>query len=42
MQDRHSILMWEPDEEEEDEVVGVWVEAGRMRIARKSVSLILA
>jgi len=33
-EDKHSILMWEPDEEEEDEVVGVWVEAGRMRIAR--------
>ena len=33
-EDKHSILVWEPDEEEEDEVVGVWVEAGRMRIAR--------
>ena len=33
-EDRHSILVWEPDEEEEDEVVGVWAEAGKLRVAR--------
>ena len=33
-EDKHAIMMWEPDEDEEDEVVGVWVEVGRMRIAR--------
>ena len=33
-EDRHSILVWEPDEDEEDEVVGVWAEAGKLRVAR--------
>ena len=33
-EDRHSILVWEPDEEEDDEVVGVWAEAGKLRVAR--------
>ena len=33
-EDKHSILVWEPDDEEEDEVVGVWTEVGRLRIAR--------
>ena len=33
-EDRHSILVWEPDQDEEDEVVGEWVEVGKMRIAR--------
>ena len=34
-EDRHSILVWEPDQDtDEDEVVGEWLEVGKMRIAR--------
>ena len=32
-EDRHSILVWE-EEEEEQEVAGAWVEVGKMKIAR--------
>ena len=33
-EDKHDILKWEPDLEEEDEVVGEWVEVSKMKIAR--------
>ena len=33
-EDKHDILKWEPDLEEEEEVVGEWLEVSKMKIAR--------
>ena len=33
-ENKHDILLWEPDMEEEEEVVGAWVEVSKMKIAR--------
>lgn len=33
-EDKHDILMWEPDLEEEEEVVGAWVEVTKLKVAR--------